>query len=226
MCQDIADLAADSLGFGIASLNDRFGVAWVLTRMRADIVRTPELYEELVIETWPIQHGRLIFERDFIVRDSTGAIIAAAVSSWVLIDIVTREIKKGEVIGFNLSSGRARALNCSFGKIKPPSETQSAYKRVIAYSDIDFNGHINNSRYVNYAMDCFAMDYHLRHEVHSVELDYINETLPGEILVLKNNSPEEDQDPHYIEGFCENSGNAVFRAQIIFGNICVPNKKP
>jgi medium-chain acyl-[acyl-carrier-protein] hydrolase len=218
-CQNIADLAADSLGFGIGTINERYGVAWIITRMRADVFRTPELYEELTAETWPIQHGRLTFERDFIIRDSTGAIVAAAVSSWVLIDTVTREIKKADFIGFNLSSDHERAIPCRLGKIKPDDETAPAYKKVIAYSDIDFNGHINNAKYIAYAMDCFDMAFHQNHEVRSLEIDYLNETLPGDVLVLNKGTAQEPDGTAYIEGLSENSGKMVFRAKAAFGEI-------
>lgn len=36
--QDIASMAAENIGFGIETLERKFGVAWILIRMRVDII--------------------------------------------------------------------------------------------------------------------------------------------------------------------------------------------
>lgn len=212
--QDIADLAAGSLGFGIDALAQNFGVGWVLTRIRVELTRIPDLHEELTIETWPSQHSRLSFERDFVVMDANGAVIAAAVSAWVLLDMASRELKRADFIGFDLPLPvRERALTVGPGKIKPDWDCTPIYQKTIGYSDIDFNGHINNARYVDYALDCFDIATHTGCRVRSAELNYLTEALPEDILHFsKGTCPANGA--YYVEGTSVNSGKTVFRALV------------
>ena len=91
--QDIASLHAEDLGVGIDRLMNGYGVTWVLTRIRVDINRMPHLGEDIIIETWPQLPKRLEFDRDFKVRDSSDNILALAASTWIILDIGTRELK-------------------------------------------------------------------------------------------------------------------------------------
>src|SRR5699024_3303402 len=52
--QDIGSLASEDLGFGIETLRENFGVTWILTRMRVNIIRHPGLNEDITIETWAL----------------------------------------------------------------------------------------------------------------------------------------------------------------------------
>jgi acyl-ACP thioesterase len=49
-------VAVDNLGIGINTLEQKFSVAWILIRIRVDILRNPEWNEDITIETWPQEH--------------------------------------------------------------------------------------------------------------------------------------------------------------------------
>lgn len=215
--QDIANLAASALGFGIDRMSASHNVAWVLTGMRSEVVRMPQWNEDISIETWPLEHGKLSFERDYIVRDATNHVIVTAASSWVVIDLTTRELRKADFIGFKLQSDdRPRALDAKLVKIRPVETINHIYDKAIGYSDIDLYGHINNSRYVSYAMDCFDLAHHNSHNLRSVQIDYLNEALAGDTLHLGKSVLTAVPDTNLIEGVSSKSGKAVFRARLSF----------
>lgn len=213
--QDIASEAVDNLGIGIDTLEKKHGVAWALIRVRVDIIRNPEWNEEITIETWPQEPEKIEFERDFIVRDAGGNIIIKAVSIWIIFDIKTRRIRKSEVIAIEYPPiVKTRAIDCKLGKLKDSGHLEIAYKKVIGYSDVDFNGHLNNSKYIDFISDCFEIDKHERNTVRTVEVNYINEALPGDTLVLYKDISHIDSNLLYIEGVSEENGNVVFKAQV------------
>ncbi len=213
--QDIASLAVENLNIGINELAQKFNVAWILMRIRVDIVRNPEWNEEITIETWPQEPKKFEFERDFVVMDKSGEPIMKAVSTWVIIDMDTREVRKSGLIGFEYPSyKKERALDCRLGRLKPAKQPEVAYKRIIGYSDVDFNGHLNNSKYVDFIMDCFSMANHKQYAVKSIEVNYMNEALPGEILVLRTDISAADANLIYIDGIDESGGKTVFKAQL------------
>lgn len=214
--QDIASVGAESLGIGIDTLIDKYNVTWVITRFRIKIFRNPVLNEKITIETWHHGHKRLEFERDFRVLDSDGNVIAAAASSWIILDIKTREIRKPELITYDPSTIREEhAIDCKVGRLKSVGELEAVYKKRIGYSDIDFNGHLNNTKYVDYAMDCFCIERLSEYSVKSIAIDYISEALPEDILVLYKDVSS-NASLSYIEGTSEKSGKVVFRSQIEF----------
>lgn len=214
--QDISSEHVDALGIGISDLERKHGVSWILLRLRMDIGRIPVWNEEIYIETWHHESRKLDFERDYIVYDSAGNVIASAVSTWVIVDIAARRIQKTEVLGFDYPAElRERAIDCQLDKLKPFGVNEEVYKKPIGYSDIDFNGHINNSKYIDYAMDCFAIEKHREYCVKSLEINYINEALPGDSIILYRDISRIDELLLFLEGISESNGKTIFRAHVM-----------
>ena len=214
--QDIASMASDNLGFGIDTLKIKFGVAWVLMRIKVEVNKMPSLNEEILLETWPIEPSKIEFERDFLVRDSKGEIIARAVSTWAVIDLETRRLVKTERISIKYPEQiLSRAIDGRMRKLKSSGQMETVYKRVVGYSDIDFNGHVNNSKYVDFIMDCFDIEKHNKYTVKSIEVHFINEILPGNTITLNVDLTSSASNIVYIEGINEKDGRTVFRAHLV-----------
>ncbi|MCR4436071.1 MAG: thioesterase [Clostridiales bacterium] len=221
--QEIAGLHADNLGIGFNRIYREFGVAWVLMRMRVDIERYPVWEEEVTIETWPQLPRKYDFDRDYIVRDAEGKAIMRAVSTWVIVDVATREIKKSEVIAIDYPPITVeRAIECTLGKIKPQGQPQIAYKRVIGCSDIDMNGHINNSKYVDFIMDCFSVEDLKKYSAKSIQVNYLKESFPGDTIALYKNTDAAETGQVFVEGINEKDGSTVFNSRIsILPSTCI-----
>lgn len=213
--QDIASMAVDNLGIGIDTLEQKYGVAWILIRIRVDIIRYPEWNEEITIETWPQEPKKLEFERDFLVRDADGNVIIKAVSTWIIFDIKTRRIKKSELIAIEYPLiVKTRAIDCKLEKLKDFGRLETVYKKVIGYSDVDFNGHLNNSKYIDFITDCFDIEKHKKNSAKTIEVNYINEALPGNTITLYKDISDLNSNMLYIEGVNEEDGKVIFKAQI------------
>lgn len=213
--QEIAGLHADNLGIGISTIEEKYGVAWVLVRMRVDITRYPVWDEEIIVETWPQIPGKLEFERDYIIRDLKGNIIARAASVWVIIDIKTRRLKKADVIAIDYPEmPTERAIGSSLGKLEPFGIPQLAYKRTIGCSDIDINAHLNNSKYIDFIMDCFSMEDLKKYSASSIQVNYLNEALPGDTIMLFKDTTEINTGRIYIKGVNEKNSSMIFESQI------------
>lgn len=214
--QDSASLAAENLGAGIEILENKFGVAWVLTRIRVDIMRNPEWDEEIIIETWPLEPSKVEFDRDFLVKDQYGNTIIKAVSKWVIMDMIERKLRRSELIGLQFPEAhRERALNCKLEKLKDFGRLETAYHKVIRYSDIDFNGHLNNSKYVDYIMDCFPVEDYRSYAIQTIDLHFNHEAMPGDTLTLNKDISMIDKNVIYIEGVNNKENKGVFKSQIV-----------
>lgn len=213
--QDTASVAADKLGAGVDTLAGRYSVAWVLARMRVEFDRTPCWNETITVETWPHPPGKLEFERDYRVRDEKGNTIIRAGSSWVIFDINTRELRRSDFIQMDWPTFiQEHALLHKPGRLKPFAKPEPVYRKLIGYSDADFYGHINNSKYVDYIMDCFPLASHKQYSLRSIEVNYIKEAFPGDTLVLCRDTSAVDPNMVYIEGINEADGRVSFKAQV------------
>ena len=212
--QEMATEHGQMLGVGRNSIQ-KHGVIWVLIRSRVAVERYPRMREEIFIETWPEQPGKIEFERNFIVRDAEGIIIARALTSWVIIDVENRRLRRSSTLDAKFpSTGREKALNCELGKIQSNNQLNLSYKKVVRYSDIDINEHLNNSKYVDYIMDCFSLEEHKNYVVKSIEVDYVHEALPGETIELFTDMSDAGQNIIYIEGTNEKTNMTVFKSEI------------
>lgn len=211
--QDASSMASEELGFGIEYLQQDFGVAWVLMKIRVDIVRNPKIGETISIETWPLEPSKIACDRDFIVRDEAGNILIRAISSWVIMDIHERRIKRTSTIPIVYPFvAKERAIDGELGKLRVENPLEVAYQKMIGYSDIDFNGHLNNSKYVDYIMDCFRVEEHQKYKVTSIEVHFTNEALPGEVMALQKVMIGEEV---YIEGKNDESEQVIFKSKLI-----------
>ena len=81
--------------------------------------------------------------------------------------------------------------------------------------DIDFNGHVTNSRYTDFVMDCFPLEYHQPHSVKSMEINYLNEALPGDTFIIRKDTVM-DSNLIYFEVLNAKDGKVVFKARVQF----------
>lgn len=214
--QDMATEHAYNIGVGRDVLKKKYGIIWVLNRVKVEVIRYPIYKDEITIETWPEQPEKVQFNRNFLIYDKYGDIIAKAFSQWVVIDFSTRRLRRCSIIEEEFPRvDRERPLDCTSGKIKPIGNLNISYKKTVGYSDIDINEHLNNAKYIDYIMDCFSLEAHKKYSIKSIEIDYMHEALPGEIIQLYTDTAGVENNRVYIEGINENTGSTTFKAQII-----------
>jgi hypothetical protein len=89
--------------------------------------------------------------------------------------------------GFNVPDiDMPRAIDGGLGHMAVAADMPRAHDRLIGYSDIDANGHVNNARYVDFIMDCIPMRTHESHRAASVEVSYLSETRAGDLITLRS----------------------------------------
>ncbi|WAA10793.1 acyl-[acyl-carrier-protein] thioesterase [Fervidibacillus albus] len=212
--QEAANEAADVLGYGIDRLQSEFHVGWVLVRMRVEIIDMPIWNETITIETWPLEPNRMEFHRDYLVFDSSGNIRIRAISDWVIIDMDNRRLKRSEHIGLVYPEIiKERAIDKRLRKLNDFGNVEQSYKKVIGYSDIDINGHLNNSNYIDYIMDCFPVEDHQKYITKAIEVHFLRELLPGETLTVRKDVSAIDSNLVYVDGVKE-QGEMVFKAKL------------
>ena len=206
--------SADQLGFGFGGIKQQH-LFWVLSRLHIDIERPLLWYEAVSVETWPKNVEKILYLRDFIVRDKDQQVVARATSGWLAIDFESRRPKIIEGLDAELFSRlkNKHAINTLPEKIFPVKEGEG-FGFKASYFDIDLNKHVTSSRYVDWMMDTFTLDFHQNHYPKKLLINYNKETLPGEQLNLIRH--ENEPGSFLFEGINRQSNSNAYRGQLIF----------
>lgn len=181
--QEVASNHAAELGAGYEDLIAR-ELFWALSRLTVEIGRMPRWGESILIETWPCGSEGLFFRRDFIVYDQNHQIIIRAVSGWLLVAAQTLRPQRPSMLGIELPVNNGRkSLDYFPDRIMAQTE-HIAFNKKVAYNEIDQNLHVNNTRYLDWATDCFQLKHYQDHLLTRFSLEFLSETHWGDEIEL------------------------------------------
>jgi medium-chain acyl-[acyl-carrier-protein] hydrolase len=206
--------SADNLGFGFRGIRQQ-NLFWVLSRLTIEIDRPLIWYETVEVETWPKNVEKILYLRDFILRDRDGKITGRATSGWLAVDIVTKQLKKIDGINseFFVRLKNRHAISSPPEKLFPADGDES-FEIKTGYYDADLNKHVTTTRYVDWMMDTFPLQFHKDYYPKKMSLNIMKETMPGEFLKLIRK--ESDNRVFNFEGINIDRTVNAFRACIEF----------
>lgn len=152
--ENVGSHNSDSVGNNVIE-GSQSGIAWILAGWRIKILRNVDSREELKISTWT--HGKpnaTMVYRDFILADKNGLEAIKAEAKFVLLDVSAGKLTR---INDELFSSYLPEERTVFDtpSPKPREPLKFDFEKVIPLrkSDIDFNGHLHNTRYVDFAAE-------------------------------------------------------------------------
>ncbi len=172
--QDIALKATEEVGSDSISLSKR-GIDWVITRMDVEIKRLPHCNEKITVCTYPGKDLAMLYPRFFFILDEKNEVIIRASSIWALIDAKTRKVIVDKDTIKKLPPETSEYELPLPGKIAASENKNLIENRTIHYSDLDFNCHMNNVRYVELLMDVHDFEFYKTHRPSFISLNYMKE---------------------------------------------------
>jgi medium-chain acyl-[acyl-carrier-protein] hydrolase len=179
---DISTRQSEELGIGLDYLKEH-NLGWVLYKWNIDMYRYPILGEEVLIRTCPCSMKKFYAYRTFELINSKGEVIGKAESIWFLINIEKRRpVRVGEDIfrAYGLTSNDDKSLEIE--NIKEPQNVNYEKQFSVRYSDIDTNRHVNNEKYIAWALETLPLDTVLYYTLKNVKVTYEKETTYGETI--------------------------------------------
>ena len=189
--QDVALKATEEVGSDSISLSKR-GIDWVITRMDVEIKRLPRCNEKITVCTYPGKDLAMLYPRFFYILDEKNEPIIRASSIWALIDAKTRKVIVDKDTIKKLPPETHENELPLPGKIACDNERTLIETRKIHYSDLDFNCHMNNVRYVELLMDTHDFEFYKTHRASYISLNYMKEIREKEMVEVysDHNNPE------------------------------------
>lgn len=178
--QELAGIHGTLIGVGRNALLQK-GVVWVLTRVEVVMDRYPRIGDMVSIETFPMPVRRWFFPRYFVFRDEQGQEIGRAGSLWVLLDVNTRKMAKPDICSALMPDNSdllaPLGLPATVAEVSGTLET-GVYTPV--YADLDVNGHVNNTKYMDWCCNALGIDTMKACCLSRFDVNYNMEILPGQ----------------------------------------------
>jgi len=188
---------------------------WAVTRHKVQITRLPMRGETIRIETWPMPTTRVAYPRSMVAYDEQGNELFRSISLWVLMDLDTRNMILPGKSGISVvGTLRGNELSSPLGLVAKPLVNHR--QRTVCFTDLDRNGHMNNTRYLDWICDLLPSGFHMQHSIHELTACYMSESKEGQTLDLHWDFLEENmlQVDAFRHG--ETKDERVFSARILF----------
>lgn len=192
--QDAAGVNAESVpGMSWQELSEA-DLFWAITRIKYEVLKTPQLHEQVTVRTWPLAPNRMGFQREYTITSLDGHPFVKATSDWVMIDRETRAFASARdfyqdrgVFDFSTET----VFDKKIRKIRnfDWKEQKPALIVMPAFTDIDINGHVNNSRYTNFVMN--AINLKENEVISTFQIDYRHEIRQGIKIALYTHREED-----------------------------------
>ena len=212
--QEVAGMHCDLLSVDYDTLAQR-RLFWAVTRHKVQITRLPVRGETIRIETWPMPTTRVAYPRSMVAYDARGNELFRSISIWVLMDLDTRNMILPGKSGISVvGTLRGNELANPAGVVA--KVLTSRRERQVCFTDLDRNGHMNNTRYLDWIDDLLPSLYHQDHSVKEFTVCYLSEAREGQVLDMQWDFLEDgclQVDAHRKQ---ENKDERIFAARILF----------
>lgn len=207
----IAMANAEQIGLWYTKLQEQYG--WVVTKQSLHLDEPIRCGDKVKLETIPGKASRVIFPRYYFVTRDDGNVIGKCSSIWTLIDIDKRRIVMPRKIGLGYDSENAKMLLEEPEDIDTSVDFEFIETRQVRYSDVDYNQHMNNTMYIDWALDLIDIDYHREKFICDASIQYKKEIMPKENVklykfekdqqIIVKGLNENDEECFIIEFICE-----------------------
>lgn len=196
--QEAAWMHAEELKVGFSDLG-KTGKAWVLSRVTFQIKQLPLWGEKIVLKTWPSGVNSIFALRNFEFYNEENKTIIAGSSAWLIIDIASRKPQRVEPYITSVPIvDKDNYFQVRTEKIQDVKGVARIKLFESQYTDIDMNGHVNNTIYIRWIIDSYSFEFHSSHQLEKISLNYISETGVGEMIEILVHEISERQYWHSI----------------------------
>jgi len=183
--QEAAARHAEQLGVGFADLGQR-NCFWVLANFRLEVTTLPRWRDDVTVKTWPSGCTRLTASREFVGENTDGHEFFRAASEWMILDKQSGRPKNLTRLDLHLPPSGPKALAAELQRLQPAEGYTRVDSLRVPFSSLDFNGHVNNTEYIRWALDGLYSLQHVVPEIRLIQATYLAEVFESdeiEILV-------------------------------------------
>lgn len=207
--QETSNRHLSSMGCDLDLLRDEKGLAFLLSKTRLAIYSPLRAYEDITVSTWTCESRGYAFSRFYEIKRGDER-VAMADTTWALLDLNSKQLCRVDSIdlGFEHEPPSDIGIPMRF-RVPKSEELELIGERQIVYSDLDYNMHMNNTRYAD--MLCDFMPYEHIGNIKGISLSYLHEAAFGDTIKVYRRADGEKYSFRTVNG----EGASCLEAEII-----------
>ena len=173
--------------FGEGGLNfdgvAAFGMAFVVLQNNAVVYRRPAIGEAVTVKTWSRNVKGMRFFRCYRFEDAQGHILIDSVASFALVDVREHTLLRPSQFPAEVAHQPDLPHGCPDpAKLRLPETMTPCGEHPVRLSELDFNGHLNNTRYADIVFDNLPAE--TASQMSGFSITFSHEAKCGDVLQL------------------------------------------
>ena len=160
------------------------GKAFMLSRLDFQVYEP--VYSDVMytVASWACESSRATFTRNYSI-EKDGKTLVMVSSYWVLVDVESRKLLKVDDVDIsNYYIGEFTELYKDKLRVPKDLELEEVGKKEICYCDLDTNGHMNNTYYMDVISNYIPELPAGTHRIKSVRLHFSKEAPFGDVITV------------------------------------------
>ena len=177
----VSGMQSIELGVSDKAILEDYNLVWIITDYDIEVVRLPRFAEEITIETEALSYNRLFCYRRFTIYDETGQELIHMMATFVLMDRDSRKVHAVEpeiVAPYQSDFNKKLIRGPKYESLEEP--VSKDYH--VRFYDLDMNGHVNNSKYLDWIFEVMGADFLTHYIPKKINLKYVKEVRPGGVI--------------------------------------------
>lgn len=177
----VSGMQSIELGISDKTILEDYNLVWIITDYDIEVARLPHFAEEITIETEALSYNRLFCYRRFTIYDEAGQEIIRMLATFVLMDRDSRKVHavEPEIVAPYQSEFDKKLIR---GPKYESLENPISKDYHVRFYDLDMNGHVNNSKYLDWIFEVMGADFLTHYIPKKINLKYVKEVRPGGVI--------------------------------------------
>ena len=177
----VSGMQSIELGVSDKTILEDYNLVWIITDYDIEVVRLPRFAEEITIETEALSYNRLFCYRRFTIYDEEGRELIHMMATFVLMDRDSRKVHAVEpeiVSPYQSDFDKKLIRGPKYDSLNEPIIKDYH----VRFYDLDMNGHVNNSKYLDWIFEVMGADFLTQYIPKKINLKYVKEVRPGGVI--------------------------------------------
>ncbi len=177
----VSGMQSIELGVSDKTILEDYNLVWIITEYDIEVVRLPRFAEEITIETEALSYNRLFCYRRFTIYDEAGEELIHMMVTFVLMDRDSRKVHavEPEIVAPYQSDFDKKLIRGPKYELLEEPVIKDYHVR---FYDLDMNGHVNNSKYLDWIFEVMGADFLTQYIPKKINLKYVKEVRPGGVI--------------------------------------------
>lgn len=206
--QNVASLHSSTLGYPVTDLIKK-NLTWVVAKYHLRIKKYPYWRENISLSTWRIKEKNNSAPREFVIKNENGKDLVQCSAIFKLLDLKSRKTVSPQKFLPDYPLMDEKVFNDDSPDIEEPGQWDFSTELTTRRSDIDINGHINNTLFMEWATENLPDDIYNSCRVSEMAVIFRKEAFYKDVLISTSKEVSTDNGKAFIHQILKKENKSV-----------------